>query len=146
MIRGPWFVVRGSWSVVRARARAPYIAKGFCGARADGEAEAKPLVRAQGAHCGTACARADGDPVACHWRGVVVGWDAEGRAGGDPRAAATRKMRVVPMKRQECRFPEGRAASPRGVPLPRGEGRAAARPPARVAAVGECGILLATCT
>ena len=28
--------------------------------------------------------------------------------------AATRKMRVVPMKRQECRFPEGRAALLRG--------------------------------
>ena len=42
--------------------------KGLCGARANGFADFLPLVRAQGAHCGTACARNDGDPVVCHWR------------------------------------------------------------------------------
>ena len=56
-------------------------------------------------------------PMAIRWRAIggdPSGRDAEGRAGGDPRVAATRKMRVVPMKRQECRFPEGRAALLRG--------------------------------
>ena len=118
VIRDSWFVVRGPWSVVRARARArgPMALPISCLWCAHG-----------GAHCGTACARDEGDPVACQWRGARCGkpsWPCgkgegalatsrEGRAparpparevpvgkwgrdGGDPRAAATRKMRVVP--------------------------------------------------
>ena len=106
--------------------------KGLCGARANGEA-LHCLWCAHKARTAKLLARG---PMAIRWRAIggdPSGRDAEGRASGDPRAAATRKMRVVPMKRQECRFPEGRAALLRGRRLEwcrwwNAVGRAGARP------------------
>ena len=78
---------------------------------------ADPMARLGCAHRARTAELLAGGPMAIRWRAIggdPSGRDAEGRAGGDPRAAATRKMRVVPMKRQECRFPEGRTALLRG--------------------------------